>query len=226
MKDKNKSVATRSGLPWGAALGAEILSAIQIPGGNLLTKYVDAYQERKRAEAHEVLLEEITAGRHGPVDFEADDIESFIAVTLRFAKAMEMGTAHENLRLLAQVIAGLKKNKALTADTFMRWAGVLEQMTRDELVTIGIAYKTFKAHQNDPRTEETGVWVHILTGMLNAGYSEDDIAPLASCVTRYGLLSLYTGYGGVAGYEPTSWLMELGELADLELVMPEASNER
>ncbi|MBB3592708.1 hypothetical protein FHX08_003052 [Rhizobium sp. BK529] len=102
------------------------------------------------------MLEEITAGRHGPIDFEADDIEPFIAVTLRFAKAMEMGTAHENLRLLAQVIAGLKKNKALTADTFMRWAGVLEQMTRDELVTIGIAYRTFKAHQNAPELKRQG----------------------------------------------------------------------
>jgi hypothetical protein len=36
-----------------------------------------------------------------------------IDVIMRFSKAVADGAAQENLRLLAQVIAGLKKNKAL-----------------------------------------------------------------------------------------------------------------
>ncbi|TAX91558.1 hypothetical protein ELH97_06300 [Rhizobium leguminosarum] len=216
MADKKKSIATTGTLPWGASVAAEVLSNIGMPGGNLLVSLVDAYQEKKRTEASELLIEEIAAGRHGPVNFDSDDVDPFIAVTLRFARAVEIGSSRDNLRLLAQIIAGLKKNKALTGDAFMRWAGVLEQMTRDELVLIGIAYRAQKDYESSP--VEGGVWPHIIQGLRNAGYSEGDISPLAGCVTRYGLLSLHTGFGGVTGYEPTAWLMELGELADLELV--------
>ena len=41
------------------------------------------------------------------------DIDPLIDVIMRFSKAVADGVAQENLCLLAQVIAGLKKNKAL-----------------------------------------------------------------------------------------------------------------
>ncbi|TBC64447.1 hypothetical protein ELH36_17755 [Rhizobium ruizarguesonis] len=218
MADKKKSIATTGMVPLGVSVAAEVLSSIGMPGGSLLASLVDAYQEKKRAEASELLIEEIAAGRHGPVNFDTDDVDPLIAVTLRFARAVEIGSSRENLKLLAQVIAGLKKNRALSGDAFMRWAGVLEQMTRDELVLIGIAYRAQKDYTVSHREGETGVWARIIQGLLDAGYTDGDISPLAGCVTRYGLLSLHSGFGGVSGYEPTSWLMELGELADLELV--------
>ena len=43
------------------------------------------------------------------------------------------------MRLLAQVIVGLKKNKALDPDKFRKWANTLEQLTRDELIVLGKA---------------------------------------------------------------------------------------
>jgi hypothetical protein len=49
----------------------------------------------------------------GQVQFDPQDIDPLIDVIMRFSKAVADGAAQENLRLLAQVIAGLKKNKAL-----------------------------------------------------------------------------------------------------------------
>ncbi|MBB3461962.1 hypothetical protein [Rhizobium sp. BK377] len=223
MTGKRKSIATSGGVPFGVAIAAEVLSAIQVPGGSVLADFVDRYQEKKRAEARDLLIEEISAGRHGPVDFDADDMDPFIAATLRFAKAVEIGAAHENLKLLAQVIAGLKRNKALSADTFMRWAGVLEGMTRDELMMLGMAYRAQRIYEQAQQGENATVWPQLISSMTNAGYSAGEIASLAACVSRYGLLTLSTGFGGVAGYEPSSWLMELGELADLNVVMARES---
>jgi len=53
---------------------------------------------------------------------------------MRFTKAVADGAARENLHLLAQVIAGLKKNKALEGDKFRKWCSMLEHLTRDELI--------------------------------------------------------------------------------------------
>ncbi|RVU08815.1 hypothetical protein EOS93_23170 [Rhizobium sp. RMa-01] len=217
MADKKNPLSLSGALPWGASVAAEVLSGIGVPGGNLLANYVDAFQQKKRKEATDILIEQITAGKHGPVNFTEDDVDPFIAATLRFARAVEIGAAHDNLVLLAQVIAGLKRQKALTVDAFMRWAGVLEQMTRDELMILGLAYRAQKFNNAESRAENATVWPHVIGAMTNAGYGAGDIQSLAACVSRYGLLTPSNDWNS-AGYDPTGWLMELGDLADLELV--------
>lgn len=121
-------------LPFGAAIASDVLSALQLPGGAFLSKFADKYLERKQKEAAEILIEEIAKG-----SFSESDIDPLIEITYRFSKAAADGAARENLRLLAQVIAGLKRNKALNSDKFRKWANILEQLTRDELMAIGKA---------------------------------------------------------------------------------------
>ena len=134
-------MSDREMLSLGAVLVADILSAIQLPGGNTLAKFADAYLAKKRKKARDTFIEEISKGQ---VQFDPQDIDPLIDVIMRFSKAVADGAAQENLRLLAQVIAGLKKNKALDGDKFRKWCGMLEHLTRDELICIGRAYVVMK----------------------------------------------------------------------------------
>jgi hypothetical protein len=85
------------------------------------------------------LIEEVSKGSPEPINFTESDTDPLIEIIYRFSKAAADGAARENLRLLAQVIAGLKRNKALEPDKFRKWANILEQLTRDELMVIGKA---------------------------------------------------------------------------------------
>src|ERR1700730_1287808 len=126
-------------VPFGSAIVGDVLSVFQVPGAGFLGKLGDKYLERKRKEAAEVLIAEVANGYHGPISFADSDADPLIEIIYRFSKAVADGAARENLRLLAQVIAGLKKNKALEPDKFRKWANILEQLTRDELMVIGKA---------------------------------------------------------------------------------------
>jgi hypothetical protein len=108
-------------IPFGAAIAGDVLSALSIPGGNALSSIVTSALAKKRREAAEILIREASAGLHGPIKFEDHDIDPLIDIILRFSKAVEEGAARENLILLAQIIAGLKKRRALEADKFRKW---------------------------------------------------------------------------------------------------------
>ena len=105
-------------IPFGAAIAGDVLSALSIPGGSTLALFATSYLAKKRKEAAEILISEIAAGRHGPVNFDNEDIEPLIDIVLRFSKAVADGAARENLILLAQIIAGLKKRRAFDPDRF------------------------------------------------------------------------------------------------------------
>jgi hypothetical protein len=126
------------------AIAADILSAIG-PGGSTLQALASAHLAKRRTEATEILIQELKNGHHGEIDFNEHDIDPMIEIILRFSKAVDEGSARENLMLLAQVIAGLKKgNKILEPDKFRKWCGILEQLTQDELNVIGTAYRVRK----------------------------------------------------------------------------------
>jgi hypothetical protein len=105
-------------IPFGAAIAGDVLSAFQLPGGNTLVKVADAYIAKKRREAANILIEEISNGYHGSISFEAHDVDPLIEITLRFSKAVADGAARANLTFLAQVIAGSKKTGHLMRISF------------------------------------------------------------------------------------------------------------
>jgi len=103
-------------VPWGTAIVGDVLSALQVPGSGFFGKLGDKYLERKQSEAAEILIDEVSKGSPEPINFTESDTDPLIVIIYRFSKAAADGAARENLRLLAQVIAGLKRNKALDGD--------------------------------------------------------------------------------------------------------------
>jgi hypothetical protein len=199
-------------IPFGAAIVGDVLSALSISGGNTLGVIATSFLTKKRREAAEILIHEVSSGRHGRIEFDAHDVDPLIDIILRFSKAVAEGAAGENLILLAQIIAGLKKNRALEADKFRKWSKIVEHLTRDELLVIGLAYRLEKERPADRKDDFNGKLREAIKG---AGYGDDDMEPLLMSVGSTGLLSTASAWGGLA-YEPTGWLAELGQLADIE----------
>jgi len=163
------------------------------------------------------LIGEIAKGSPEPIDFTESEADPLIEIIYRFSKAVSDGAARENLRLLAQVIVGLKKNKALDPDKFRKWANTLEQLTRDELMVIGKAiaikreFDTGSLQLNVPGD----FWKSLRSALETSGYQPGEIEPLCASLSRTGLLLPASAYGGMI-YMPTPWLTELATLADVE----------
>jgi hypothetical protein len=210
-------VTGREMVPWGTAIVGDVLSTLQIPGSGIFGKFGDKYLERKQKEAAEILIEEVAKGSPEPINFAESDVNPLIEIIYRFSKAAADGAARENLRLLAQVIVGLKRNKALQPDKFRKWANTLEQLTRDELMVIGKAiaikreFDTGSLQFNVPGD----FWKNLRSALETSGYQPGEIEPLCASLSRTGLLLPASAYGGMI-YMPTPWLTELATLADVE----------
>lgn len=209
-------------LPFGASIASDVLAAFSLPGGAVLTTVATSYIAKRRRNAAEILIKEIASGKHGPINFDEHDVEPLIDVILRFSKAVDEGAARENLVLLAQVIAGLKRNRALDTDHFRRWCAILEHLSRDQLVTIGLAYRADR-EIGDPYKIADEFDPLLRRLMDKAGYDRLEIEPLLTTVASAGLLASASAYGGLA-YRPTPWLLELGKLANLEFSKSAASS--
>jgi hypothetical protein len=199
-------------------VAADILSACQLTGGNTLTKFADAYLAKKRKEAATILIEEIASGHHGPIQFDDHDIDPMIEVIMRFSKAVADGAARENLRLLAQVIAGLKKNKALDGDKFRKWCSMLEHLIRDELICIGQGYVIMKRITIADEGAASTFTKDLIAELKSGGYKGGETYALLASVSRTGLLTPVSAFGSMA-YLPTPWLEELGDLANIETLV-------
>src|SRR3984893_11534559 len=103
----------RDAVLFGAAIAADVLSAFHVPGGETLAKAAGDYVTKRRREAANLLIEEVSNGYHGQIQFDEYDVDPLIEIIFRFSKAVADGAARENLKLLAQVLAVVKKNKAL-----------------------------------------------------------------------------------------------------------------
>jgi hypothetical protein len=190
---------------------SDVLSAFSIPGGSTLTELATKALEKRRLQAAQVLIDQL---RQGLVTFDEADIDPFVLIVLRFARAVDEGVARENLRLMAKVIVGLKKNKAFQDNEFSRWAATLSDLTRDEIVALGKAYQLSK----EPIWNADGVdqfWLPFKASMKSGGYSEAQIMAICSSISRYGLLLPQSVLNGLI-YHPSQWLVELGTLAELE----------
>jgi hypothetical protein len=201
-------------IPFGAAIAGDILSMFGLPGGNTLVQIAQGLLDKKRREATEILISEMSNGHHGHINFDEHDVDPLIDIILRFSKAVADGAAKENLRLLAQVIAGLKKKKALEGDKFQRWCGILENLTRDELLVIGIGYSIRKKIETDKTIDPGSFGPQLQYRLDQAGYTREESRALFASVSRTGLLVPVSI--PALQYVSTPWLEQLGELANLE----------
>ena len=89
-----------------AAIGGvaieEIFSCLSIPGGATASHILHKVFEKKAIEARDILLQEMSQG--GAPEIAEDDA---VYIIYRYLRAAQEGAARVNLRLLAQVIAGI-----------------------------------------------------------------------------------------------------------------------
>lgn len=196
-------MSNKAGVHTLTAIVQDVLSAVQIPGTSTLGLVVQRVFDKRRDEAIAILIEAIEAGE--PLEFEESDAEEFVQMLLRFNRAVQSGAAKQNLRLLAQVIVGLKRNRAFEFDKFQRWSGILENLTRDEMLLIGIASVT--AQENPDQ-----FWVRLRqkSEPIYGGCSK--LNEIATAITRTGLFVMNVGGDGVS-YSHSESLIELGDLA-------------
>ena len=206
----------RNLVSYSAAATADLLSALGLPGGNSLQKVVDGVLEKRRQAAREALVEELRNGYHGSTAFEAADAEPLIGIMMRYHRAAEEGTARDNLRLLAQIIAGLKKHRSLSFDRFARWSRVVEEMTRDQLLVAGAAVMHDQGKLSSPASDNSKpFWSGFVSLMQGRGFEERELRLICAGLAVHGLLRFVSGFDD-GFYEPTPWLRELGELSDIE----------
>jgi len=198
----------KSPITLGALIASEALAGFGIPGGATFSTLIGAYLEKRRREAITVLIDEFSNGYHGRVEFLPEDADDLIQIIHRFSKAVEDGCARENLKLLAQVIAGQKKNKALDPDAFLKWAHSIADLTRSELLLVGISI-VVKTEGHDQ------FWTVVKKRMEEGGFSEDECMALASSVARTGLLLPVSAFSSL-NYHHSPWLSELEQLVDVE----------
>lgn len=207
-------------VPFGAAIAGDVLSYFNIPGGNTLGSFAGLYLQKIRREAAEILIEEVSKGSEEPINFAETDADPLIEIIYRFSKAVADGAARENLRLLAQIIAGLKRNKALEPDKFRKWANIVEQLTRDELMVIGKAIAIRRKIVAAGPGASNDFWQELRSELETARYPANEIDSLCTSVSRTGLLVPVSAWSGMV-YMPTPWLEELGKLVDVKGVAAE-----
>jgi hypothetical protein len=113
-------VGSNSIVSYGAAILSDVASLKGLPCTSVFTKFTDSYIEKKRKEAAEIFIAELQIGYEGEIQFDEHDIEPYVEMVYRFGKAAEEGAARNNLKILAQIIAGLKRNKTFDSDKFRR----------------------------------------------------------------------------------------------------------
>jgi hypothetical protein len=129
---------------------------------------------------------------------------------MRFSKAAEEGTARQNLKLLAQVIVGLKRNRTFEFDKFQACANVLETLTRDEILFLGRMYR-FYTDNPEEKKNDYRAFLNSLSGTFEIRQAE----ALAAALTRTGMLLPISAMGGT-NYAPAPRLFEICELAQIE----------
>ncbi len=209
-------------------MSSEIISAVLsewfsvwgLPSAGLAAAGVGATISRitqRRAEAaREILLSEMALGR---ALIEPNEDEA-VAVTLRYMRAAQEGTARLNLRLLAGVIAGKISGGGLYADEFLRWADILAGLKREEVITLGVMQRLaeqppvvsasvapslqFWLNCSEVLQREYGLEGHVATAMGHA-------------LLRTGLVQLVSGsMETVVVPAPTSELSNLSTLLVVE----------
>jgi hypothetical protein len=97
---------------------------------------VERELEKRNREAFKVIISELERGASEGVSFGADDVSEFVRMVLRITDSISKGTARRNLRLMAHVIIGLKRNQAFEFDRFQKWANPRELFVRSKNRTL------------------------------------------------------------------------------------------
>ncbi len=201
------------------AIVKDLLDALHMPGGETLGALVEKEIEERNKSTFEMLLQELQKARDEGVSFEENDVHDFVQMVLRLLDAVSKGTARRNLRLMSQVVVGLKRNRLFEFDNFQRWVNVLETLTRDEILVLGSAHRLLKQGVQDQLAgrREAVVWVRLQNELVPQPFTTKiDLEAVCAALARTGLVTPMSAYGGMV-YLFNNGVVQLGALADLEL---------
>ncbi|MEJ8309907.1 hypothetical protein [Agrobacterium larrymoorei] len=191
-------------------LGTFVVKYAGTIAGHALKKVLET-----RAEAaKEILLDRIRKGGANLSDLPEDEAA---AITFRYMRAAEEGSARLNLKLLADVIAGQDAKSGRSANEFLMWADILTSLKSDEVIVLGILHR--QAKTVDYKFRYTGeFWSEcqrVLSDERKMSFSTSD--SLAAALMRTGLVTILGGLMSQGhAYLPTTNLQKLAEMADLE----------
>lgn len=182
--------------------------------------------------ARDVLLEELRQGR-AAFELDAPDADEAVAILWRYYRAAEEGAARLNLRLMASVIDGQCTVGALYADEFLRWAELLSDLSREEVIFLATLYRleqslktdTSKTGENSQLEETNTAAKTALVGSVLQ--TDEEFAITAAALIRTGLildLSVPLLGGIRSQYKTSSRFSRLVTLMDIEGVIARSSD--
>ncbi|WP_337996261.1 hypothetical protein [Oleispirillum naphthae] len=214
------------------ALGAaasDILASYASPvtalGGAGLSAVVAKLLRKRLETAREILLEELRKGEKSLHDLE--EVDELAAITFRYARAAQEGTARLNLRLMAKVIAGQAQAGPLVADEFLAWADVLASLRREEVIFIATLFSAERDTQQ-VRASSAGaekLWEKVSQQLIPSIFPDEGWMRASACAAmRTGLVVDEPMFDG-NGYFKVSPLMDkLQALAPFQEALHEEDN--
>lgn len=200
------------------------VGAASVPAASMQT--LRGLLQRRVAAARDVLLGEI---RRGGKLLEFHDADEAAAITYRYMRAAEEGTARLNLRLLARVIVGSAEGPGLYADEFLRWADILAGLRREEVIVLGVIQRLTSIEPSPvPETAPlTKFWQSCWLALHNEyGIEAGEASAHAAALVRTGLVMPVADdfFSGLA-FIGTQQLAELNAILAVEGVLQSATSD-
>ena len=204
-----------------AAITADGLAVLmnQPPTATLSELMGVVYQEwlnKKAKEAHAILLTEISKGKRLSTDV---DPNNFFGLLHRYLNATKQGAARQNLRLMAQVLAGsLESDCPFTPDELTSNAELVASLSRNEIKFLATIWKCHQECQIDNGGVHVPICAHnktlelMVPKILNNEY---EFFALGGALTRTGLIVAQSVWDGTR-FDVTPRLAQLVRLCDLE----------
>ena len=179
---------------------------------------VQQVQRRRAERARDILLDELDRGEK---TLSVPDVEEVAAVLLRYSRAAHEGAARLNLRLMVNVIAGQAKTHCLYADQFLRYADLIAELRREEVILLGTVHRHWHAVDVeilDHGRRQQATRDRARSELVPTPFrDDDDFYASAEAVTRTALLRTADGVeDDYMLFQPTRLLDELCDLAPLE----------
>ena len=173
--------------------------------------------EKRIDRARRILQEEIARGTKSLSDVPDEELAS---VAFRYLRAATEGTARLNLRLMAATASGQANGAGLYADEFLRWADLIANLRREEVIVLATLYREWNAFKGGGVNRLDAWPVAQDTLSREAGMDKKASNAIGTACLRTGLVQIATGLsdGGHRLY-PTSRLHTFMVLADVEGVL-------
>lgn len=165
-------------------------SEIVAPGAGLVGSAIASYLLKRNTSARDILRSELE--RIGATAEDFRDTEQLAAAALRYTRAVRDQAADENLRLLAQAMAGLARRETLWASDFIHYADILSVLSRDEILLVGCLMREDAVSQSpEGPAEQIEVWRTVTAKLVGGGEfpSEDYLEAVTARSQRTGLIT-------------------------------------